>query len=728
MNRIICLLLCVCLTANAFPAFRGGPSGGDAVSSVTVILTLARGCSAPVITDPNAVITYSDDSFIILDHTGTNKELTAFIGSMQIDPAVLFAETDSKCGLTAESITNDYFSASQYWLNNTGSYSRFSSSGISDVTSTADIDIDAPAGWESFRLQKPEGSVIVAVIDTGIDIKHPELSEVIWTNEGEIPGNGIDDDGNGYIDDINGWDFYNDDASVCHYEYSAEHDAYLASPKDNDNHGTHCTGIIAAKANNGVGIAGVASVGNIRLLPLKVYGGSDCSGSVADAIKAIRYADRAGAKVCNISWGFYNYSASLFSAISRSNMLFICAAGNDGADNDSKPLYPASYDLDNVISVGYLDENGHMASGSNYGSSTVDVAVPAMGVFSTTVGTYASMNGSSMAAPQVTGIAALLYCFGDGIYAANVRDIILGSTMPVDGLDASTVTGGIPKLSLAMNAVSEIVKDLEPPELHLTLSYFGENLILDFTTSDSGGSSIGGLRFFSGKKSVSYFAHGAAGTAIADNELTLTRAGKYTFFVNDRAGNETARTIMIPDDILGPEIDDVRMTPNKKGTKLTVSVRVADRHSGLESVRYMKGYRLAADFAGHAGEELTPDQNSTVSFSAGEGGTYTLFASDNRGNISVSHIYAYIRKAVSVALSKSSLELEPAQTKRLKARTVPSVTTDRIAFASSDTSVAEVSSDGTVTAIAPGRCVITVSTSRGKTADCTVVVNEPAGE
>ena len=728
MRKIPIFLLSVFLILFLF-VVPGAESGLPGTTSSTVIIALKDGRPAPSFSDPHAEISYSDDSFIILDYTGTDKELNDFLEAAASLDEVLYVEQDtplSASALTSEGLsgtpTDDYFAASEYWFDNTGSYSKFSSAGITTIGSVRDIDIDGPEGWEAYRLASPTRRAVVALIDTGIDYRHPDLSEAMWVNKGEIPANGLDDDGNGYIDDIYGWDFYNDDSTVCHYEYDEAHDTNLCSPSDNDNHGTHCAGIIAARADNSIGVAGVASAGDVKLMALKVYGGSDCSGTVAGAIKAIRYADRMGADVCNISWGFYKYSSTLYAAISRSNMLFVCAAGNDGSDNDENPIFPASYDLDNVISVGYLTEHGDLASGSNYGASTVDVAVPAKDIFSTIVGSYASMNGSSMAAPQVSGIAALLYTFGDGMYASNVRDIILSGVKPVPDLDKSTVTGGIPSLKKAISSSDRIIYDTESPSMNISLSYPAGDLLLSFDTFDEGGSGAGNLRYFTGRRNLAYFAHGTEGTAVADNALTLSKSGKYTFYLSDYAGNEIIRTLMIPDDVLAPTLSDLSVSVNNKMTKLTVSAYVADSQSGLRSVKYLKGIHSTSDFLSGSDNDLIPDEDGRIKFSTPEEGTYTIYVCDNRGNSRVTEVYAYIRKAVSITLSKKTLSLTEGKTKRLKATLTPASSTDRITFASSDTAVAEITAQGAVTAIAPGECIVTATTSSGKTAVCKIKV------
>ena len=233
--------------------------------------------------------------------------------------------------------------------------------------------------------------VTVGVLDTGIDISHEDLKDNIYINLAEIPGNGIDDDGNGYIDDVNGWDFFNNDKTV--YDGSGL-----------DAHGTHVAGIIAAMDND-TGITGVAP--GAKILPLKFINGN--YGYTSDAIEAIEYARAMGVRIINCSWGGTEYNPALKDAIDSSGMLFVCAAGNSGVNIDVGPVYPAAFDSENILTVASVDRDGTLSGFSNYGPVSVDVAAPGENVTSTLPGgTYGQMSGTSMAAPYVSGGAALI--------------------------------------------------------------------------------------------------------------------------------------------------------------------------------------------------------------------------------------------------------------------------------------------------------------------------------
>jgi subtilisin family serine protease len=236
-----------------------------------------------------------------------------------------------------------------------------------------------------------------------VDISHPDLKNNIWANSDEVAGNRIDDDKNGYIDDVNGYDFANNDASV-----------YDRDPISGtgDEHGTHVAGTIAAEGNNSLGVIGVNW--KARIMPLKFLGPD--GGYTSDAVEALNYAVAEGAKISNNSWGGGGFSQTLLDAINRadaSGHLFVAAAGNGGSDgvgddNDATPHYPSNYNSSNIISVAATDSKDAIAGFSNYGATSVDVAAPGVGILSTLPGdTYGSCSGTSMATPHVAGVATL---------------------------------------------------------------------------------------------------------------------------------------------------------------------------------------------------------------------------------------------------------------------------------------------------------------------------------
>jgi len=285
--------------------------------------------------------------------------------------------------------------------------------------------IEAPAAW---RTTTGSNDVVVGVIDSGVDYRHEDLAAQMWVNRNEDPTTPGDDDGNGFKNDVHGIDCVNDDSD----------------PMDDNGHGTHVAGTIGAAANNGKGIAGVAW--NVKLMALKFLD-ADGTGYTSDAIQCLHYAINNGAHVTNNSWGGAGFSRTLQDAIrvaGSRNQLFVAAAGNDGADNSTQPHYPSSYDLDNVISVAASGRDDALASFSNYGSSSVDLAAPGVGILSTVPNGYASYSGTSMAAPHVAGTAALLLAADPSLRsnAPGLRVAILDNVDPVPSLKGKVGTGG----------------------------------------------------------------------------------------------------------------------------------------------------------------------------------------------------------------------------------------------------------------------------------------------
>lgn len=296
---------------------------------------------------------------------------------------------------------------------------------VGQLGGTKGIDINALNAW---KLTKGHTQIKVAVIDTGIDYTHPDLKANIWTNPGEIAGNGIDDDKNGYVDDIHGWDFANHDND----------------PMDDNLHGTHCAGTIGAVHNNSEGVAGVMA--NVQLIALKFLTAHG-SGSTAGAIEAIDYATKMGAHVMSNSWGGGGKSTAMYEAIARASqkgIVFVAAAGNSKSNNDVYPTYPASYALPNVIAVAAVDNQGKPASFSNFGKRTVHVAAPGVNILSTVPGgKYRSLSGTSMAAPHVSGVVGLALASAGTLSLSSMRDRLVDSSKAVPALDDISVSGGI---------------------------------------------------------------------------------------------------------------------------------------------------------------------------------------------------------------------------------------------------------------------------------------------
>ncbi|MEW6358502.1 MAG: S8 family serine peptidase [Planctomycetota bacterium] len=298
------------------------------------------------------------------------------------------------------------------------------------LNSSTDRDIDAPEAW---NVTTGSRGIVVGIIDTGVDYTHPDLAANIWTNPGETAGNGRDDDGNGFVDDVYGYDFANNDGN----------------PMDDNSHGTHVAGTIGAVGNDGRGIVGVNWTTSIMALKFLDRNGS---GSTQNAIRAINYATMmkttygVNIRLTNNSWGGGGYSQALYDAIAASGqagMLFIAAAGNSGTNNDSSPNYPASYNLNNIISVAATNSSDQLASFSCYGATSVDLTAPGVSIYSTIPGGgYDTYDGTSMATPHVTGVAALAWSAAPSATATQIRDAILAGVDRITALNGKVATGG----------------------------------------------------------------------------------------------------------------------------------------------------------------------------------------------------------------------------------------------------------------------------------------------
>ena len=367
----------------------------------------------------------------------------AAIKALSNNPAVAFVEPNYK--VTSGAIAQDsYYTSGALW----GMASDDSPAAYGPAGTTNQYGTGAEEAW-GLGYTGSRG-VVVAVLDEGIQITHPDLAGNIWVNPGEVAGDGVDNDANGFVDDVNGWDFYYDDKTV----YDAGEDA----------HGTHVAGTIGALGGNSTGVAGVNW--NVTIIPAKFLGPG--GGYISDAVAAMNYLTDLKARynidlvAVNNSWGGGGYSSALHGAINRAakaDILFVAAAGNATADNDTTASYPSNYSslqasatetaasYESVIAVASITSTGALSSFSSYGANTVDLAAPGSGIWSTVpTNSYANYNGTSMATPHVTGALALYASYNTGANAAGLRSAILGNTKATAPLAGKTVTGG--RLSL----------------------------------------------------------------------------------------------------------------------------------------------------------------------------------------------------------------------------------------------------------------------------------------
>lgn len=332
------------------------------------------------------------------------------VTALEKNVSIAIAQPDYRIAIAR--VANDPSVGSLWALNNDG-----------QNNGTVDADIDAPEAWDTTTGTR---RTIVAVIDTGVDYTHPDLKANIWRNVREIAGNGLDDDGNGFKDDIFGYDFANNDAD----------------PKDENGHGTHVAGIIGAVGDNSIGGSGVNW--NTQIMSLKFLD-ANASGFLSDAVRAVNYAVKNGAKVINASFGGGGFDAAMSTAIASAKakgVIVVAAAGNSASNNDASPVYPASYSGDNLIAVAATDRNDKLASFSNYGKTSVDIAAPGKGIYSTLLsGKYGYYSGTSMAAPHVAGAIALVWDAHPTWTYKQVLNAVLATADTTPGLAGKVATG-----------------------------------------------------------------------------------------------------------------------------------------------------------------------------------------------------------------------------------------------------------------------------------------------
>ncbi len=359
----------------------------------------------------DSVRAFRTDTKLFTVRLKSDDNLRTAIDALEADAMIDYAEPNFIYTALDAGMPNDPDMAKLWSFKNDGQ------ADASGQMGTPGSDIEVAPVWAAGVTGSRD--VKVAIIDTGVDWTHPDIAPNIWTNPGEIEGNNVDDDGNGFVDDIHGWNFINNTPNAL----------------DDHSHGTHCAGTIGASGNDGRGIVGVNW--NVSIIAVKFLSASG-SGTLEDAVEGINYATLVGANVMSNSWGGGGYTQTMYDAIVKSRdagILFVAAAGNSSNNNDTNPAYPAGYEVDNVLAVAATDNQDKLASFSSYGRTTVHVAAPGVKIYSSVKGGgYEHYSGTSMATPHVSGIAALLLSANQTMSYTDLKERIIRTSDPVRGL------------------------------------------------------------------------------------------------------------------------------------------------------------------------------------------------------------------------------------------------------------------------------------------------------
>lgn len=447
----------------------------------------------------------------------------------------------------------------------------------------ADADIDAPEGWD---IRHDASGVIVGIIDSGIRATHQDLAANMWVNAGEVPGNGVDDDGNGYIDDIHGINAITGSGNAT----------------DDNSHGTHVAGTVGAVGNNGTGVAGVAWSTQLVALKFLSAGGS---GATSDAIECIDYAIAAGAHVLNNSWGGGGFSLSLEDAVGRAEsagVVFVAAAGNAGSDNDRLPAFPASYENPVVVSVASATRSGTRSGFSNTGEQAVDIFAPGSAVLSVGYASdsaYATLSGTSMATPHVAGLVALIAAQFPGDSAVDWINRLYAGGEERPGFEGLVRTGRMANLAGALNTPAVAV---QYPEITAPLleRFLGEGESFDLIVEAGGDPPLNYAWFRDG-----VLLPEETGPTLTRESAVADDSGEYRVVVSNEAGRVTSTAqvdIGVPDAILADALDNpgigfVTVGDASWSADSEVS-RIGDRSAGSGDIGDSQVSRLVASLEG----------------------------------------------------------------------------------------------------------------------------------
>lgn len=644
------------------------------------------------------------------------------------------SETSSnKVSVKSSGSTKDYYADGSQWaLKNSGTFiSPSSEYKDSNITAVEGVDLNAEEAWTAINnasetISKNDDSVVVAVVDTGIDYTNDEIKNVIWKNSDETE-NGSDSDENGYTDDTIGWNFTNSGNN----------------PYDDNGHGTAIAGVLAA-ADDNTGVVGIASDIDIKLMPVKALD-SEGESTMSTLIQGIVYADNNGADICNCSWGGESGMADIFNnmimenVIVQSDMLFVVAAGNESKNIDRLTYTPASFSEDNLITVGSIEWDGSLSWFSNYGTKKVEMCAPGAAIYTTAVGGgYTCEWGTSFSAPYVAGVAALAKAAAGNIDGKGLKELLCNTDNMklLSNLKYYVTYAGIPDASKVVNAALEYRQTAEPTHTA--------------APQPSASSSSEVLATETPKVTE---------TPVETTKAPTTAAPEITDGQSGTKATETPQETSTPD-VTETPIPDVMQTPTPQITEtptITESPRVTETpeqqsdtvtktgnikisssksiykkykqklnvqiSGNVSAVKYAEGKKTASFFKDDDGSYIYVNSKK-FTINASKPGWYTVYVKSTAGNEYTKNIFADVKI---VKLSKSKINISKGAGKKLTAylqgyKKYAGKLSGKIYFKSSNKKIITVNkTTGKIKAKAKGKAVITAYTKNGKSAKCTVV-------
>lgn len=594
------------------------------------------------------------------------------------------SETSSnKVSVKSSGSTKDYYADGSQWaLKNNGTFTSPSSEyKDSNITAVEGVDLSAQEAWTAINnasetISKNDDSVVVAVVDTGIDYTNDEIKNVIWKNSDETE-NGSDSDENGYTDDMIGWNFTNSGNN----------------PYDDNGHGTAIAGVLAA-ADDNTGVVGIASDIDIKLMPVKALD-SEGESTMSTLIQGIVYADKNGADICNCSWGGESGMADIFNnmimenVIAQSDMLFVVAAGNESKNIDRLTYTPASYSEDNLITVGSIEWDGSLSWFSNYGTRKVEMCAPGAAIYTIAVGGgYTCEWGTSFSAPYVAGVAALAKAAAGNIDGKGLKELLCNTDNMklLSNLKYYVTYAGIPDASKVVNAALEYRQTAgataETPQETSTPDVT-ETPIPDVMQTP---------------------------TPQITETPTITESPQVT-----ETPEQQSDTVTKTGNI---KISSSKSIYKKYKQKLNVQIS-----GNVSAVKYAEGKKAASFFKDDDGSYIYVNSKK-FTINASKPGWYTVYVKSTAGNEYTKNIFADVKI---VKLSKSKINISKGAGKKLTAylqgyKKYAGKLSGKIYFKSSNKKIITVNkTTGKIKAKAKGKAVITAYTKNGKSAKCTVV-------